>query len=146
MTELDDKAERNLASSLGIICGACCGRGRHYGCWREEVEHQRFGLILRKLRCSWPISWRRPPTANTTASFTYWLADESGRKVEDLVIKGQNLSIKGDGFLNATGGMKSAKLSQVWLSEKGNFTHDNGTDAIASRCDQREKPLMRVRS
>jgi hypothetical protein len=67
------------------------------------------------------ISWRRPPTANTTASFTYLAGDEAGRKVENLVVKGQSLSLKGDVFLTADGGLKSAKFSQVWLSDENNF-------------------------
>ena len=44
-----------------------------------------------------------------------------GRKVEDLVVKGPSLSLKGDVFLNADGGLKSAKFSQVWLSDENNF-------------------------
>ncbi len=44
-----------------------------------------------------------------------------GRKVENLVVKGQSLSLKGDVFLNADGGLKSAKFSQVWLSDENNF-------------------------
>ena len=67
------------------------------------------------------ISWRRPPTANTTASFTYLAGEAAGRKVENLVVKGQSLSLKGDVFLNADGGLKSAKFSQVWLSDENNF-------------------------
>jgi hypothetical protein len=38
------------------------------------------------------------------------------------VVKGASLSIKGDVFLDSAGGMKSARLSQVWLSDENNFT------------------------
>ena len=72
------------------------------------------------------IGWYRAPTSNTTASFTYLAGDESGRKVEDLVIKGPSLSLKGDIFLNSNGGLKSANLSQVWLSDENNFSMTMG--------------------
>ena len=122
-TELDDKGREKLGIKLGdylqgpvAVVADITGVGEKKSSIKVRADLAKAEMFIE------PISWRRPPTANTTASFTYLAGDESGRKVEDLVIKGQNLSIKGDVFLNATGGMKSAKLSQVWLSDENNFT------------------------
>ena len=121
--ELDDKAREKLGIKIGDflhgpvkVSADITGVGE-----RNSIIRVRADLAKAEMYID-PISWRRPPTPHTTASFTYLASDESGRKVEDLVIKGQSLSIKGDIFLNSNGGMKSANLSQVWLSDENNFT------------------------
>ncbi len=68
------------------------------------------------------ISWYRPHSDDTTASFTYSSSEETGRRVDNLVVKGQGFSLKGDVLLKPDGSMKSANFSQVWLSEENNFS------------------------
>jgi hypothetical protein len=68
------------------------------------------------------ISWVRPATRKTNASFTYYSKGEGGRRVEDLVIKGPGLSIKGAIKLDPKGkGMREAKFTEMRLSDQNIF-------------------------
>jgi hypothetical protein len=68
------------------------------------------------------INWVRPATSKTTAKLTYYGKGEKGRRVEDLVVKGQGVSIKGGVSLNAKGGgLREAKLTEVRLSDENIF-------------------------
>jgi hypothetical protein len=122
-TELDDKAREKLGIKLGDymqgpvkVLAEINGVGTKNASFKVKANLAKAEMYVDA------ISWRRPPTANTAATFTYLAGDEAGRKVEDLFIKGPGLSVKGDIFLNEGGGMKSAKLSQVWLSDENNFS------------------------
>jgi hypothetical protein len=121
-TQLDDKAREKLGIKLGEylrgpvkVQAEISGVGEKNASIKVKADLAKAEMFINA------ISWRRPPTANTTASFTYLAGDEAGRKVENLVVKGQSLSLKGDVFLTADGGLKSAKFSQVWLSDENNF-------------------------
>ena len=121
-TQLDDAAREKLGIKLGDylqgpvkIQAEINGVGEKNASIKVKADLAKAEMFINV------ISWRRPPTANTTASFTYLAGDEAGRKVENLVVKGQSLSLKGDVFLAADGGLKSAKFSQVWLSDENNF-------------------------
>ena len=122
-TELDDKAREKLGIKLADymqgpikVLAEINGVGTKNASFKVKANLAKAEMYVDA------ISWRRPPTANTTATFTYLAGDAAGRKVEDLHIKGPGLSVKGDIFLNAGGGMKSAKFSQVWLSDENNFS------------------------
>ena len=122
-TELDDEARKKLGIRLEDfmrgpvkVTADVTGIGEKNSVMKVNADLSKAEMYLD------PISWHRPPTSQTTASFTYLAGDEAGRKVEDLVVKGASLSIKGDVFLDSAGGMKSARLSQVWLSDENNFT------------------------
>ena len=67
------------------------------------------------------INWTRPAAAKTHASFTYYSKGDKGRRIENLVVKGPDLLIKGGISLAASGGMKEAKLSSVRLSDENIF-------------------------
>ena len=122
-TELDDEARDKLGIKIGnFLQGPVKVSADLTGVGEKKTSIKINADLAKAEMYIDPISWSRPPTPHTTASFTYLAGDESGRKVEDLVIKGPNLSIKGDIFLNSDGGMKSANLSQVWLSDENNFT------------------------
>lgn len=121
-TELDDKAREKLGIKLSDylrgpvkIQADINGVGEKTASIKVKADLAKAEMYIDA------ISWRRPPTGNTTASFTYLAGDAAGRKVENLVVKGQSLSLKGDVFLTANGGLKSAKFSQVWLSDENNF-------------------------
>ena len=80
------------------------------------------------------ISWMRSATPKTNASLTYFSKGKEGRRVEDLVIKGPGLSIKGEIALGAKGtGFRQAKFSEMRLSDENIFAMSvkNGEDAIA---------------
>ncbi len=122
-TELDDEARKKLGIRLEDfmrgpvkVTADITGIGEKNSVMKVTADLSKAEMYLGS------ISTRRPPTPQTTASFTYLAGEAAGRKVEDLVVKGPSLSIKGDVFLNSDGGMKSAKLSQVWLSDENNFT------------------------
>ena len=69
------------------------------------------------------ISWVRPAAAKTTASLTYYSKGKDGRRVEDLLIKGPGLSIKGEISLGAKGtGFREAKFSEMRLSDENIFS------------------------
>jgi hypothetical protein len=121
-TVLDDKSREKLGIKLGEylhgpvkVQAVIDGVGEKNASIKVKADLAKAEMFINA------ISWQRPPTANTTASFTYLAGDEAGRKVENLVVKGQSLSLKGDVFLTADGGLKSAKFSQVWLSDENNF-------------------------
>ncbi|MEQ1520185.1 MAG: DUF3971 domain-containing protein [Aestuariivirga sp.] len=121
-TQLDDKAREKLGIKLGdYLQGLVKVQAEINGVGEKNASIKVKADLAKAEMFISAISWRRPPTGNTSASFTYLAGDEAGRKVEDLVIKGQSLSLKGDVFLNADGGLKSAKFSQVWLSDENNF-------------------------
>lgn len=68
------------------------------------------------------ISWHRPATAKTSAAFTYYSKGDKGRRVEDLVIEGPGLSIKGAIQLGTkTTGFREARLTEVRLSDENIF-------------------------
>ena len=148
-TELDDKGREKLGIKLGDylrgpvgVVADITGVGEKKSSIKVRADLAKAEMFID------PISWRRSPTANTTASFTYLAGDESGRKVEGLVVKGPSLSIKGDVFLNSTGGMKSAKLSQVWLSDENNFTmtmepNDEGQSIVIAGKEFDARPIVK---
>jgi len=121
-TQLDDKARDKLGIKLDeYLQGPVKVQAEINGVGEKNASIKVKADLAKAEMFINAISWRRPPTANTTASFTYLAGDDAGRKVENLVVKGQSLSLKGDVFLTADGGMKSAKFSQVWLSDENNF-------------------------
>lgn len=121
-TELDDKAREKLGIKLDdYLQGPIRVQADINGVGEKNASIKVKADLAKAEMYINAISWRRPPAGNTTASFTYLAGDEAGRKVENLVVKGQSLSLKGDVFLTADGGLKSAKFSQVWLSDENNF-------------------------
>jgi Protein of unknown function/AsmA-like C-terminal region len=131
-TELDDSEREKLGIKINNylqgpakITAEISGLGEKGQSIKVKADLSRSEMAIGA------ISWYRPPTKNTTATFSYLNDGETGRKVEDLVVKGPGLSLMGDVFLNADGGMKSAVLSQVWLNDENNFSmkmvpDDNG--------------------
>lgn len=95
------------------------------------------------------INWVRPATAGTNASFTYYSKGEGGRRVEDLVIKGPGLSIKGAIKLAAkANGMREAKFTEMRLSDQNIFTMsvtngDNGLSVDLRGDSFDARPLIR---
>ncbi len=132
VTELDDDGREKLGIKLGTylqgpakITADISGLGEKTQTIAVTADLGRSEMAINA------INWYRPPTKNTTASFTYENNGDAGRKVDNLIVKGPGLTIKGDIYLNAAGGLKSADLSQVWLNDDNNFTmkmtpDDNG--------------------
>ena len=96
-----------------------------------------------------PINWFRPATPKTSASLTYFSKGKDGRRVEDLVIKGPGLSIKGGITLGPKGvGFRTAKFSEMRLSDENIFamTVKNGEDgtSVSLKGDSFDaRPLIR---
>ena len=67
------------------------------------------------------LNWYRPPTPGTTASFRFRKNGDKTSVLEDLVVKGPGLSLKGDVSLGPGNSLVKAAFSQVWLNEENNF-------------------------
>ncbi len=73
---------------------------------------------------------------------------EKGRRIEDLVIKGEGLLIRGDVSLLPKGGMKEARLSEVRLSDENRFAltmsnGENGSTITINGDSFDARPLIR---
>ncbi len=96
-----------------------------------------------------PISWYRPAKPKTKASFTYYGKGEGGRRIEDLVISGEGLLVKGNAALSSKGtGLRQFKLSEVRLSDENLFSISvtNGAEEtqVSIRGDSFDaRPLIR---
>lgn len=96
-----------------------------------------------------PISWFRPATPKTTASLTFFSKGEKGPRVENLVIKGRGLSIKGNlSLAPKQQGLRSANFSEVVLSDENRFaatikSGDSGTDISIAGKSFDARPLIR---
>ena len=136
-TVLDGEQRRTLGIDLGTFARGPVGvkaiipdLGDPQG--KVEVEADLSEVELRVQA----ISWFRPATAKTVANLVYYSKGEKGPRVEDLEIKGKGLSVKGElSLAPKRQGLRSARLSEVRLSEENRFaaaiTVDGGGTAIA---------------
>ncbi len=136
VAELDDEARGKLGLKLGTVLQGTAKVSAEITGIGEGTTTMQVKADLSKAEIQVDaIKWTRPPTDNTTATFTYRSSPETGRKVENLIVKGQGLSIKGDVVLAPDGALKSAKFSQVVLGEESDFTMTlepiEGGEAIA---------------
>ena len=130
-TTLDGEQRRKLGIDLGTFARGPIGitatipdLGDPEG--RMEIAADLAEVELRVQ----PISWFRPATPKTEATFTYLSKGEKGPRIEGLEIKGKGLSVKGDVALAPKRqGLRSASLSEVRLSEENRFTARISTDA-----------------
>lgn len=68
------------------------------------------------------IGWSRPAIPKTTAKMTFYGKGEKGPRVEDLEIKGKDLSIKGSMLLAPKRqGLRSASFTEMRLSDENRF-------------------------
>ena len=148
VTELDDDGREKLGIKLGTylqgpakITADITGLGEKTQSMKVTADLGRSEMAISS------INWYRPPTKNTTASFSYENNGDAGRKIDNLIVKGPELSIKGDILLNETGGLKSATLSQVKLSDENDFTlkvtpGDNGQSIEVNGSSFDARPLV----
>jgi Protein of unknown function/AsmA-like C-terminal region len=136
VAELDDEARDKLGLKLGsVLQGTAKVSAEITGIGEGATAmHVKADLSKAEIQVD-AIKWTRPPTDSTTATFTYRSSPETGRKVENLIVRGQGLSIKGDVVLASDGALKSAKFSQIALGDESNFTMTmepiEGGEAIA---------------
>lgn len=122
VTELDDKERDKLGIKLGsFLQGPVKVTADISGLGESASIAVKADLANAEMHID-AISWSRPATPNTTASFDYQSNTESGRKINNIIIRGPGLSLKGDVVLKPDGGMKSADFSQIWLSDENNFS------------------------
>jgi hypothetical protein len=67
------------------------------------------------------IDYMRPATAKTHASLTFYSKGGKGRRIEDLVLKGPGILIRGQASIAAKGGIQEAKFNDVRLSDENIF-------------------------
>ena len=94
------------------------------------------------------INWVRPATKDTHATFNYFSKGKKGRRVEDIVVKGAGLLIKGDASLDAKGGVRELHMTDVRLSDENIFTlavknADDGTTITLKGDSFDARPLIK---
>ena len=95
------------------------------------------------------IGWMRPATPKTTAKLTFYSKGDKGPRVEDLEIKGQDVSIKGSMLLAPNRqGLRSASFSEIKLSDENRFAAnvkmtDSGMDVQVTGDSFDARPLIR---
>lgn len=95
------------------------------------------------------IGWRRPAVPKTAASFSYLGKAEGGPRIEDLVIKGDGLSVKGKlALAPKRQGLRSADFSEIRLSEENRFAAavtagDDGMNVTVKGASFDARPLIR---
>lgn len=81
------------------------------------------------------LNWYRPPTQGTTATFSFKRNEDKTASLNDLVVKGPGLSLKGNVALGAGNTLRKAEFSQVWLNDQNNFamsvTPGDGMQTVA---------------
>lgn len=130
-TTLDGEQRRTLGIDLGTFARGPIGitatipdLGDPNGKMRVEADLSEVELRVQ------PISWFRPATGKTVATFTYLTKGENAPRVDDLEIKGKGLSVKGALTLAPKrGGLRTARLSEVRLSEENRFSARITNDA-----------------
>ena len=150
-TKLDGEQRRTLGIDLGTFARGPVGVTAtipNLGDPQGKVEIV-ADLSDVELRIQ-PISWFRPATEKTTATLIYYSKGEKGPRVEDLEIKGKGLSIKGNLTLAPKRqGLRSARLSEVRLSDENRFSAIISNSAEASDVEIRgesfdARPLIRA--
>lgn len=149
-TKLDGEQRQKLGIDLGTFVRGPVGvsavipnLGDPQG--RMDVEAN-LGDVEMRIQ---PISWYRPATPKTTATLSFFSKGDKGPRVENLVIKGSGLSIKGDLTLAPKRqGLRSANFSEVVLSDENRFAAsikagDSGTDITISGRSFDARPLIR---
>ncbi|WP_374334145.1 hypothetical protein, partial [Aestuariivirga sp.] len=95
------------------------------------------------------IGWTRPAIDKTTARMTFYSKGDKGPRVEDLEIKGQDLSIKGSMLLAPKRqGLRSATFTEMKLSDLNSFAAnvkvaDNVMDVQVTGDSFDARPLIR---
>jgi hypothetical protein len=95
------------------------------------------------------IGWARPAVPKTTAKMTFYSKGDKGPRVEDLEIKGPDLSIKGSMLLAPKRqGLRSATFTEMKLSDENRFAAtvkvtDNVMDVQVTGDSFDARPLIR---
>ena len=95
------------------------------------------------------IGWSRPAIPKTTASMTFYSKGDKGPRVENLEIKGKDLSIKGSMLLAPKRqGLRSANFTELKLSDENRFAAsvkvtDNLMDVQVTGDSFDARPLIR---
>ena len=68
------------------------------------------------------IDFMRPAAPKTRATLTFYSKGEKGRRIEDLIVKGSNILIKGNIAIAPKGGIREATFSDVRLTDENIFS------------------------
>lgn len=119
-TELDDKERNKIGAKIGsFLTGPVNVKVTIPDLEQSSTVKVDADLSKAALAID-AINWTRGPAKGTKASFTY-KKDEDGGVIEDLVISGGELSLKGDIALTKDGGFRTAKLPVVNLDDENKF-------------------------
>lgn len=122
-TDLDGEQRRKLGIDLGTFVRGPLGikavlpdLGDPQGRVDLTVDLDEADMLIQ------PINWYRPATPKTNATLTYFSKGDQGRRVENLVVKGPGLSIKGNIKLGPKDqGFRQADFSEVRISDQNIF-------------------------
>jgi len=94
------------------------------------------------------LSWQRPPTPATVASFKLVTSDQ-GRSVQDFVLDGDGLHLKGAFELFKDGKIKLVNMSEIRLDEDNQFSvraipGDGTTDLTISGTNLDARPYIKT--
>ena len=130
-TTLDGEQRKSLGIDLGTFARGPVGVTATIPDLRHPEGRVEFEADLSEVELRvQAISWFRPATEKTVATFVYYGKGEKGSRVEDLEIKGRGLSVKGALTLAPKRqGLRTAKLSEVRLSDENRFSASITMDA-----------------
>ncbi len=94
------------------------------------------------------LSWQRPPTAGTTASFKL-ISSEQGRSIHDFKLDGDGLHLKGAIELFKDGKLKAVSMSEIRLDEDNVFSvraipGEDTTDLTISGANLDARPYIKA--
>ena len=149
-TKLDGEQRRTLGIDLGTfargpvsVTATIANLADPQG--RVDIAADLGDVAMRILQ----IGWARPAIPKTTAKMTFYSKGEKGPRVEDLEIKGKDLSIKGSMLLAPKRqGLRSATFTEMKLSDENRFAAtvkvtDNVMDVQVKGDSFDARPLIR---
>jgi Protein of unknown function/AsmA-like C-terminal region len=120
-TELDEKERDKLGAHVNDYIGGPVKLKVTLAQFRDEIGKAKVEADLSKanLRLD-AIGWARPPSAKTSASFEY-ASDSNGGSIDNLLVKGNGISVKGSIKLTPRGTLDEANFSDIELDDENQF-------------------------
>lgn len=144
--ELDDKARAKMGASLGgLIKGPIGVKVRFSGIPDASQPIDIEADLSRAALQFETAKWYRPPVKGTRATLTYVRGAKGGGEIRNLLVKGDDLLIKGSAKLSPEGGIDSVSIGQLRFSDENELSLDaaSGDEGFnvtlrASRLDGRQ--------
>jgi hypothetical protein len=120
-TELDEKERDRIGARVNDYVGGPVKLKVTMAQFRGDVGKVKVEADLSKAELRFDaIGWIRAPSAKTSASFDYGKSGD-GASIDNLVIKGSGIEVKGGIKLTSQGGLDEANFSNVQLNDENQF-------------------------